>query len=158
MHGYFCDALHCPYNSVFLQGALQFGVRFFCRCNIDDLEQMEIRRGDIYWVSLDVASGAESSIAHPHVVIQDSVINRSRITTVVVCALTTNTKRSNSPGNVLLDAGEANLPKQSTVVVSQVSTVDKEKLGAYIGTLSEQRVHQILAGMQFLQRMTERHE
>ncbi|NTV36027.1 MAG: type II toxin-antitoxin system PemK/MazF family toxin, partial [Anaerolineaceae bacterium] len=69
-----------------------------------------------------------------------------------------NLKRANSPGNVLLEAGEANLPKQSIVVVSQVSTVDKSQLGEYIGTLSEERVRQILAGMRFLQRMTEPHE
>jgi hypothetical protein len=30
----------------------------------------------------------------PHVVIQDNVINRSRINTVVVCALTTNRTRA----------------------------------------------------------------
>jgi len=60
--------------------------------------------------------------------------------------------------SVLLEAGEANLPKQSVVVVSQVSTVDKTKLGEYIGSLNEQRIKQILAGMQFLQLMTERRE
>jgi mRNA interferase MazF len=76
--------------------------------------------------------------------------------TVVVCALTTNLKRAKAPGNVYLDTGEANLPKQSIVVVSQVSTVDKAQLGEYIGSLTQQRVNQILAGMQFLQRMTER--
>jgi mRNA interferase MazF len=117
---------------------------------------MEIKRGDIFWASPDHQSGSEPGIAHPHVVIQDDAINNSRINTVVVCALTTNAKQFNSPGNVLLDAGEANLPKQSTVVVSQVSTVEKIKLGAYIGTLSEQRVAQILSGMRFLQLMTER--
>jgi mRNA interferase MazF len=82
----------------------------------------------------------------------------SRLDTGVVCALTSNLKRAKAPGNVLLDIGEANLSRQSVVVVSQVSTVDKTQLGEYIGSLSEQRVHQILAGMQFLQLMTERHD
>jgi mRNA interferase MazF len=90
------------------------------------------------------------------VVVQEDVLNHSRIHTVVVCALTTNAKRANLPGNVLLEAGEANLPKPSIVVVSQVSTVDKAQLGAYIGSLTRPRIDQILAGMQFLQRMTER--
>ena len=113
---------------------------------------MAINQGDIYWVSLE-----GSSYTHPHVVIQDNVLNYSRIDTVVICALTTNMKRANMPGNVLLDAGEANLPKQSIVVVSQVSTVDKSQLGEYIGLLTGQRVEQILAGMKFLQAMTEHH-
>jgi len=106
---------------------------------------MLVNQGDIYWVS----SG--SGYPHPHVVIQENAINHSRIDTVVVVALTTNRKRSNAPGNVVLEAGEANLSRYSIVVVSQVSTVAKADLGEYIGSLTEQRVHQILAGMRFLQ-------
>jgi mRNA interferase MazF len=119
---------------------------------------MVINQGDIYWVSLDMPGESGPGIPHPHVVVQDDVLNRSRIHTVVVCALTTNAKRANSPGNVLLDAGEANLPRQSVVVVSQVSTVDKAQLGEYIGSLTRERVRQILSGMRFLQLMTERHD
>ena len=119
---------------------------------------MVVNQGDIYWVQLDEPSGTEPGYAHPHVVIQDNVINHSRIDTVVMCALTTNSKRANAPGNVLLEVGEANLPKQSIVVVSQVSTVNRAQLGEYIGSLTQQRINQILAGMQFLQRMTERRE
>ena len=104
---------------------------------------------------LEEPNGSEPGITHPHVVIQDDVINRSRIRTVVVCALTTNMKRANMPGNVLLEAGEANLPKQSIVAVSQVSTVDKAQLGEYIGSLTKERIDQILAGMRFLQHMTD---
>ena len=107
---------------------------------------------------MDEPDGAEPGYIHPHVVVQDNVLNRSRIRTVVVCALTSNLKRANAPGNVLLEAGEANLPRQSVVVVSQVSTVDKTQLGEYIGSLTDQRVKQIFAGMQFLQLLTEHHE
>ncbi len=118
---------------------------------------MVINQGDIYWVALDEPGGVEPGYIHPHVVIQDNVINRSRIDTVVVCALTTNAKRAKAPGNVLLDAGEANLPRQSIVVVSQVSTVQKAQLGEYIGSLSQARIDQILAGMRFLQLIAGRH-
>jgi mRNA interferase MazF len=120
--------------------------------------QMIIKQGDIYWVPLEELNGLDPGYIHPHVVIQDNVFNRSRIKTVVVCALTTNIKRAKAPGNVLLEPGEANLPKQSVVVVSQVSTVNKTQLGEYVGSLTEQRINQILAGMQFLQSMTERRE
>lgn len=89
--------------------------------------------------------------AHPHLVIQDDVFNRSRIHTVIVCALTTNLKRAHEPGNVLLDEGEGNLPKRSVLVVSQVSSVEKAQLGQYIGTLSERRVEQVIDGLRFQQ-------
>lgn len=119
---------------------------------------MVINQGDVHWVTLKGPDGSEAGIAHPHVVIQDNILNQSRIETVVVCALSTNAKRTNSPGNIPLDEGEANLPKRSIVVVSQVSSINKAQLGKYIGTLSLQRVNQILAGMRFLQLMTERSE
>jgi len=85
------------------------------------------------------------------VVIQDDLFNRSRIHTVIVCALTTNLNRATEPGNVLLEPGEGALPKQSVVIVSQVSSVDKSKLGEQIGTLSAERVEQILDGLRFQQ-------
>ncbi len=109
-------------------------------------DQRAIDQGDIFWVDL-----ADSGIPHPHVVIQDDAINHSRVDTVVICALTSAQKRASLPGNVQLDAGEANLPKQSVVEVSKVSSIKKIRLGDYIGTLSAQRVQQILAGMRFVQ-------
>jgi mRNA interferase MazF len=112
---------------------------------------MTINQGDIYWIPPAESSDVEDGPTHPQVIVQDNVLNHSRIATVVVCALTSNLKRAKSPGNVLLEAGEANLSKQSVVVVSKVSTVKKNQLGEYIGSLSEQRVREILAGMQFLQ-------
>jgi mRNA interferase MazF len=113
--------------------------------------RLVINQGDIYWVQLADLSESEPSIRHPHVVVQDNVFNHSRINTVVACALTSNIKRANTPGNVLLEVGEANLLKQSVVEVSKVSTVDKTQLSEYIGSLSEQRINQVLAGMRFLQ-------
>lgn len=113
---------------------------------------MPINRGDIYWIRpKDIDESELGHYSHPYVIIQDDVINHSRVNTVVVCALTSNLKRANEPGNVLLNTGEANLSKQSVVEVSKVSAVDKAQLGEYIGALSEERVGQILAGMRFLQ-------
>jgi mRNA interferase MazF len=110
-----------------------------------------IRRGDIFWIDPDASRGSIPGQPHPHVVIQDDVFNRSRISVVIVCALTSNLKRANEPGNVLLDAGEGDLPRQSVVVVSQVSAVYKARLGERIGALSDERVEQILDGMRFQQ-------
>ena len=110
-----------------------------------------IHRGDVFWIGPDDSRGPVPSYSHPHVVVQDDVFNHSRITTVVVCALTSNLHRANEPGNVLLEVGEGNLPRQSVVVVSQISSVDKTRLGERIGSLSDARVDQILAGLRFQQ-------
>ncbi|MBT9149057.1 MAG: Endoribonuclease MazF6 [Dehalococcoidia bacterium] len=95
-------------------------------------------------------SGSEPGYRHPHVVIQNNVFNRSRIQTVVVCALTSKIKRARAPGNVLLDKGEANLPQQSVVNISQIFTVNKSDLVEKIGSLSRKRVYHILQGIHLL--------
>ncbi len=111
-----------------------------------------IHRGDLYWIAPDDARGPPSGYAHPHVVVQEDVLNHSRIETVVVCALTTHLGKAHEPGNVLLEPDEGDLPKQSVVVVSQILSVDKARLGERIGRLSEARVEQILDGLRFQQR------
>jgi len=108
---------------------------------------MVINQGDIYWIELDEPTGSEPGYSHPHVVVQNNVFNASRINTVIVCALTSNIKRAEAPGNILLEKGEANLSKQSVVLVSQIFTVDKSQLGEFIGTLPERRVKQIIEGI-----------
>ena len=111
---------------------------------------MVVNQGDIYWVDLDEPSRSEPGYKHPHVVIQNNLFNRSQIRTVVVLALTSNVKRADAPGHVLLEKGEANLPKQSVVNVSQIFTVDRSQLDEYIGTLSSKRVREILNGIQLV--------
>lgn len=115
-----------------------------------------IHQGDVYWLQPENAVTWEpgmppQGIAHPHVVVQDDVFNRSRISTVIVCGLTSNLNRVNMPGNILLDEGEADLPRRSVIEVSKVSTVEKTQLGEYVGSLTEQRIQQIFAGMRFVQ-------
>jgi len=116
-----------------------------------DERMTTINRGDLFWIAPDDSRGPAPSYSHPHVVVQDDIFNHSRITTVVVCALTTRLELASEPGNVLLDAGEGNLPQQSVVIVSQIASVEKARLGARIGSLSEARVEQILAGLRFQQ-------
>lgn len=114
-------------------------------------EGPSIRRGDVFWLRPEASRALATGPAHPHVVVQDDVFNRSRITSVVVCALTTNLHKASEPGNVLLDPGEANLSQQSVVVVSQIESVEKSALGEKLGSLSSARVDQIVAGLRFQQ-------
>lgn len=111
---------------------------------------MTLRQGDVYWIELDEPRGSEPGYRHPHVVVQNNLFNASKIGTVVVCALTSNLKRGEAPGNVLLKKGEANLKKDSVVNITQLVTVDKTDLVERIGTLSPIRVRQIIDGIKLL--------
>ena len=111
---------------------------------------MVINQGDVYWVVLKEPSESEPGYRHPHVVIQNNLFNRSRISTVVVVSLTSNLKRAKAPGNVLLEKGEANLPKTSVVNISQIFTVNKSDLNEKIGILTRKRIDEILMGIRLI--------
>ena len=117
----------------------------------------DIGRGDIFWVAADQNRGSLPGSAHPHVVVQEDVFNHSRIGTVIVCALSTNLRKASEPGNVLLTPGEGGLERQSVVVASQISSIYKTRLGACIGSLSAERVDQVIAGLRFVQRAFQAH-
>ncbi len=108
---------------------------------------MTIRQGEIYWVELGEPRGSAPGYRHPHVVISNDVFNRSRLRTVVLCALTSNLARASSPGNVLLPKGEANLPKDSVVNVTQLVTLDREDLSEKIGRLPPSRIDDVVRGV-----------
>jgi mRNA interferase MazF len=108
---------------------------------------MVINQGDIYWLNFRSPYGSEPGYRRPHVVIQNNAYNHSPISTVIVCAITTNLERAGIPGNVLLVKGEGALPRRSVVIVSQISSVDKNRLVEKIGTLSSRRVQDVLRGL-----------
>lgn len=97
-----------------------------------------VREGDVFWLLTE-------PVFHPHVVVEAGAAE------LVACALTTNLHRAKDLGNVLLEVGEGDLPKQSVVVVSQRIVVAPESLGERIGSLSEERLAQIRAGLRFQQ-------
>lgn len=83
-------------------------------------------------------------------VIQNNIFNRSKINTVVLCALTSNLKRAQAPGNVLLKKGEGNLKKDCVINITQMVTINKSDLVDKIGTLSPARIRQIIDGVKIL--------
>ena len=78
--------------------------------------QRTIYRGDIFWVASDATKGSIPGVPHPHVVVQEDVFNHSRISTVVVCALTSNLHKASEPGAVLLEPGEGGLTRQLSLI------------------------------------------
>jgi len=111
---------------------------------------MVITQGDVFWLDTGAPHGSGPGFRRPHVVVQNDVFNISRIQTTVLCAVTSNLARAKAPGNLLLRKGEANLPRPSVVNVSQIVTVDKSVLVERIGTLSRQRVLEIVAGLRLV--------
>ena len=111
---------------------------------------IDIRQGQVYWYDFGVAVGSAPADRHRCVVVQNETFNRSGISTTVVCGITSNLRRAGAPGNVRLNVGEAGLPKESVVNISQIMTVNKRELVECIGQLSPARVASICDGLHML--------
>ncbi|AFZ35913.1 transcriptional modulator of MazE/toxin, MazF [Stanieria cyanosphaera PCC 7437] len=111
---------------------------------------MVIEQGEIYWVDLGKPKASEPGYCRPCVVVQNNIFNQSKIATVAVCMITSNLKRANSPGNVFLAQGEANLSKASVVNISQILTVNKSALQQKIGNLTTEKLNLVIAGIKLL--------
>ena len=109
-----------------------------------------IRQGQVFWLDFEPAAGSAPADRHPCVVVQNDIFNRSAIATSVVCLITSNLGRAGAPGNVLLKAGEAGLPKASVVNVSQILTVDKAELVECTGKLSGAAAGAVRDGLHLL--------
>ncbi len=95
-----------------------------------------MKRGEIWWASLPIAEGSDPGYRRPVVIVQSNSFNRSRIQTVVVAAITSNTRLAQAPGNVSLTRRESRLAKESAVNVSQLLTLDKSFLVERVGRIS----------------------
>ena len=104
------------------------------------------RRGEIVWVALDPTVGTEIAKTRPAVVVSNDIGNRYS-DRVIVAPLTSQHTERVYPVEVLVPAGEGGLPHASKVLLDQIRTVDKRRLRARIGTLSEGRMRDVDAAI-----------
>ena len=83
----------------------------------------------------------------PVLVVQNDLLTQSRLGTVMVVPLTTNLKRAEARGNVLLAKEETDLQRPSVALVCQVLTVDKSFLTGAVGSLSRRTLQLVDAGL-----------
>lgn len=94
-----------------------------------------IARGEVWWADLAEPRGSEPGSRRPVLAVQDDLLTRSRLRTVMVVPLTSNLTRAKAAGNVLLRARDSGLVRESVALVCQVMTVDKEFLTERVGRL-----------------------
>jgi mRNA interferase MazF len=111
---------------------------------------MVIEQGDVVWVDLPRPKGSEPAGRRPAVVLQHDRYNRSRISTAVVAAVTSNLRLAASPGNVRLRKGEAGLPLASVINVTQITTVDRMQIFSKAGRLSRLRLREVWSGVKLV--------
>jgi mRNA interferase MazF len=106
-----------------------------------------IAQGEIWWAELADPVGSSPGYRRPVVVVQGNPFNRSRISTVVCVAVTSNLRWADAPGNVYLSSNSTGLPKDSVANVSQIVTLDRTELTERVGVLGSSTLEEILTGI-----------
>ena len=100
------------------------------------------RRGEIYLVHFDPTVGHEIQKTRPAVIIQNDVSNQYSLITIVA-AISSQFSRPPFPREVIIDPEESGLFKLSAVIVNQIRSVDRLRLGKRIGKLSADSMERV---------------
>ena len=97
---------------------------------------MEIKQYSVYWMNLDPTKGSEVSKTRPCVILSPDEMNLY-IKTVIVAPLTHTLKAY--PSRILCEVkGE-----KGAVMLDQIRTVDKLRIGVFIGQLSPKEINEV---------------
>ncbi|WP_269459599.1 type II toxin-antitoxin system PemK/MazF family toxin [Allokutzneria albata] len=106
-----------------------------------------IERGGIHWAELGEVDGSKPAKRHPVLVVQADPYNASRLATVLVAVLTSNTKLATAPGNVFLPASVTGLPRDSVANVTALVTLNKSHLTERVGEVSTSLMRDVDTGL-----------
>jgi mRNA interferase MazF len=109
-----------------------------------------VNRGELWWTDLAEPVGSEPGFKRPVLIVQSDSFNKSKISTIIAIAVTSNTRLAKAPGNVALSGIKSGLSKDSVINVSQVITLDKASLSEAIGKLDKLTMQQVDDGLRLV--------
>ena len=109
-----------------------------------------MKKGEIWWASLDEPIGSEPGFRRPVVIVSSNEFNESKIQTIIVAAITSNTHLSEAPGNFKLTKKGSGLNRESVVNISQLLTLDKSFLSEKSGKLNSKQSQLLNYGLQLV--------
>lgn len=106
-----------------------------------------IERGGVYWADLGQPVGSRPANRRPVLVIQSDSYNESRLATVLVAVVTSNTALATMPGNVFLPTAVTGLPRDSVVNVTALVTLNKSDLSEQVGQVPSRLLDDVDRGL-----------
>ena len=92
----------------------------------------EIKRGEIYCADFGAGFGSKQGGVRPVLILQNNTGNKHSPTTIVAAITGRKTKAALPTHVAIMTSG---LKTESTVLLEQIRTIDKARLGEYIGRL-----------------------
>jgi mRNA interferase MazF len=106
-----------------------------------------IKRGEIYFVSLDPAKGRERAGKRPVLVVSSDTINAQPLVITVVAGTDSKNVSRNYPTNIRVTAAESGLPKDTVFLCFQVRSLDharfREPSASRVGALPPPRMAEV---------------
>jgi mRNA interferase MazF len=106
-----------------------------------------VKRGDIFYGDLSPVIGSEQGGVRPVLVIQNDIGNKYS-PTVIVAAITSQINKAKLPTHVELAAENYGITKDSVILLEQIRTIDKKRLKERIGHLSDELMKQVDVSLQ----------
>ena len=104
----------------------------------------------MWWADLSAPQGSEPGFRRPVLVIQSDAFSASRLPTVLAVILTARTGLAEAPGNVLLPKESTGLPKDSVANITQIVTVDEDRLDHLAGQIPPRFMAQVDNGLRLV--------
>ena len=105
-----------------------------------------VKRGDIFYADLSPVVGSEQGGVRPVLIVQNDTGNRHS-PTVIAAAITGYAKGKRQPTHVRLRGAACGLFRDSTVLLEQLRTLDKSRLGEYMGRVGEDKMREVDAAL-----------
>ena len=99
-------------------------------------------RGDLYYADLGKGIGSEQEGYRPVVIIQNNTGNKYSPTVIVAPVTTNHEAKAKLPTHCYIGA-ESGLGTLSVILLEQLRTIDKKRLGNYIGRLNQTRLQKL---------------
>lgn len=109
-----------------------------------------VNRSEVWWIDFGDPIGSEPGYLRPAVVVSSDRFNRSRISTVILSAITSNLRLGDAPGNVVLASGVAELDRDCVVNVSQSMVIDRSRLSQLSGRLPDPLMRAVDDGLRLV--------
>ncbi|EEQ61607.1 toxin-antitoxin system, toxin component, MazF family [Clostridiales bacterium 1_7_47FAA] len=101
------------------------------------MDDVIIRRGDIYYADLRPVVGSEQGGVRPVLIIQNDVGNKHS-PTVICAAITSRMNKAKLPTHVELNTRRCAMIKDSVILLEQLRTIDKQRLKEKICHIDEE--------------------
>lgn len=112
--------------------------------SIETINKLQsVARGEIYWCNFDTSTsvGSEQNKRRPVLIIQNDTGNHYSPTTIVAM-ISSKIKSTHLPTHIIIN-DECGLKCRSQIELEQIATVDKRRLGDYIGKISATTIAQV---------------